>query len=94
MRINVILDRVQQKPFQPFTLYLADGRSFEIRHRETLALLKTAVYLMLVEEQRMIVIDPLLIITMEWNNAEGVSLPSSMKPRQREFDDDDQQSED
>ena len=94
MRINIILERVQQKPFQPFTLYLADGRSFEVRHRETLALLKTAVYFMLVEEQRMIVIDPLLVVTMEWSNAEGSSLPSSMKPRQREFDGEDQESED
>jgi len=34
VRPKDILDLIQQRPFEPFRLYLSDGAVFEVRHRE------------------------------------------------------------
>jgi hypothetical protein len=34
MRMNEIRELLRAEPFQPFTLFVTDGRTFEIRHPE------------------------------------------------------------
>ena len=37
MTIEQLRNLHQARPFQPFTIHLADGRSFEVRHSEFLS---------------------------------------------------------
>jgi hypothetical protein len=43
MRMEEIRQLMRQAPFQPFTLYVTDGRSFEIRHPDFVILLPSSV---------------------------------------------------
>jgi len=92
MRVDVIRERLQLNPFRPFTIRITDGRSFAIRHREMVSLLRTAIYLVVIDEHRMIIIDPLMVVTIEYDDAESMTLPASYKPRPRD-DSYDQESE-
>jgi hypothetical protein len=40
MTSNVIRDLIRAAPFQPFTLHVADGKSFRIEHPECVAVLQ------------------------------------------------------
>jgi hypothetical protein len=48
MNSEVIRQLVLRRPFEPFTVHLSEGESYEVRHPETVAL----------GRQRIVVVDP------------------------------------
>jgi hypothetical protein len=48
MNSKVIRQLVLRRPFEPFTVHLSEGESYEVRHPETVAL----------GRQRIVVVDP------------------------------------
>ncbi len=48
MNSDVIRQLVLRRPFEPFTVHLSEGETYEVRHPETVALGK----------QRIVVVDP------------------------------------
>jgi hypothetical protein len=43
MRLEEVRELLRKEPFQPFTLFVTDGRSFEIRHPEFVILSPSSV---------------------------------------------------
>jgi hypothetical protein len=63
--------RLQQRPFQPFTLFLTDGSHYEVRHPELILLGRRSMILGITSEpnqklyERAIDIDLLHVVRME-----------------------------
>jgi hypothetical protein len=54
-----------QKPFEPFRLLVADGRSYEVRHPERLASLRTGRMISVATDEGFVILDLLLITGLE-----------------------------
>jgi hypothetical protein len=54
-----------QKPFEPFRLLVADGRSYEVRHPERLASLRTGRMISVATDDGFVILDLLLITGLE-----------------------------
>jgi hypothetical protein len=50
-----------QRPFEPFRLLVADGRSYEVRHPERLASLRTGRMISVATDDGFVILDLLLI---------------------------------
>jgi hypothetical protein len=70
MDLGSLQNAIQRRPFQPFDICLADGRSIGIRHPEALAIGNRVAIAMIPEESsdKWIVIEPLLIVTLEFDH--------------------------
>lgn len=75
--------RLQQRPFQPFTLHLTDGSRYEVRHPKMILLGRRSMILGLTSEpdqklyERAIDIDLLHVVRMEPSAAQT---PSNGEP--------------
>jgi hypothetical protein len=54
-----------QRPFEPFRLMTADGRSYEVRHPERLASLRTGRMISVATDEGFVILDLLLITALE-----------------------------
>ena len=54
-----------RQPFEPFSIRLADGRSVEVRHPETLAVGQRRAVL-IQPDDTCLWLEPLLIVSIEW----------------------------
>jgi len=55
----------RQRPFEPFRLLVADGRSYEVRHPERMASLRTGRMISVATDQGFVILDMLLITGLE-----------------------------
>jgi hypothetical protein len=54
-----------QRPFEPFRLLVADGRSYEVRHPERLASLRSGRMISVATDEGFVILDLLLITGLE-----------------------------
>jgi len=69
MTSKQITDAIRAEPFQPFTMHLADGRKFSVKHPEFVAHApngRTVIWLS--EKEDMEVIDVLMITSLSSKN--------------------------
>lgn len=64
MDLNTLREALREKPFKPFTLHLADGRTETIGHPEFVAVGKRVVAVVR-EDDSVTTIEPLLIVSLE-----------------------------
>ena len=55
----------KQRPFEPFRLLIADGRSYDVRHPERLASLRTGRMISVATDEGFVILDTLLITGLE-----------------------------
>jgi hypothetical protein len=63
--VQNIRNALHQQPFKPFVLRLADGRRFPIPHPDFVAVSKRAVAVIDSTDGSAIILEPLLIISLE-----------------------------
>jgi hypothetical protein len=66
MDLPGVLEALRRKPFQPFSMRLADGRSLPITHPEAVAVGKRRVIVVRPDDS-WAVIEPLLIVSLDYN---------------------------
>lgn len=65
MDSKVLNAALQQRPFQPFTIRLVDGREDPIRHPEFVAALPRTIVVIHPDTEAVTVLEPGLIISLE-----------------------------
>jgi hypothetical protein len=60
-----IRDPLQKRPFEPFVIQLADGRSLPVRHPEFVAVHPRRV-IVIAEDSGWSVVEPLLIVSLDY----------------------------
>jgi hypothetical protein len=55
----------KQRPFEPFRLLVADGRSYDVRHPERLASLRTGRMVSVATDDGFVILDLLLVTGLE-----------------------------
>ena len=55
----------KQRPFESFRLLVADGRSYEVRHPERLASLRTGRMISVATDEGFVILDLLLVTGLE-----------------------------
>jgi hypothetical protein len=78
MDLNSIRSALQEKPFRPLDLCLADGRRVPIAHPEFVAM-NNRVVIVLDEDSYSTTIEPLLIVSVEPRRDSSKSNGSSRK---------------
>jgi hypothetical protein len=59
-----IREALRRKPFQPFSLRLADGRSLPVRHPEFVAVGRRRI-IVIADDDSWSVIEPLLVVSLD-----------------------------
>jgi hypothetical protein len=65
MELGGLREALLQRPFEPFAIRLADGRSVEVRHPEFLAVGKRRAIL-IQEDDSCLWLEPLLVVSIDW----------------------------
>jgi hypothetical protein len=55
----------KQRPFEPFRLLVADGRSYEVRHPERLASIRSGRMISVATDEGFVILDLLLVAGLE-----------------------------
>jgi len=55
----------KQRPFEPFRLLVADGRSYDVRHPERLASLRSGRMVSVATDEGFVILDLLLVTGLE-----------------------------
>lgn len=71
MDTESIKTAILQRPFQPFTLRMNDGREFHVRHPEYVAVSKRVVVVVNHQTQAAIQLEPLLIASMDFGETKS-----------------------
>jgi len=66
MYLQGVRDALYKKPFKPFTISLADGRSFFVPHPEMVAVGKRRI-IVVEPDDSWSEIEPLLIVSLDYN---------------------------
>jgi len=79
MDIGGIREAMRQQPFVPFQLRLADGRAVLVRHPEFIAISPNNRRIVVFPhpEDAMMIIEPLLIVSMDFVPTTGAAPPGS-----------------
>lgn len=85
LKITPILEAIRAEPFRPFCLYTADGRSYEVRHREFISRSPTgSVVVVHDEDDGYTGIDVLMVTAIEHlPSGNGKTKPGTKAPRKR-----------
>jgi hypothetical protein len=65
MDLNGLREAVLRRPFKPFVIRLADGRSVQVNHPEFVAV-GTRRAMVIQEDESCLWLEPLLIVSLEW----------------------------
>jgi hypothetical protein len=65
MTIQELDLRHKQRPFEPFRLLVADGRTYDVRHLERLASLRTGRMVSVATDDGFVILDLLLVTGLE-----------------------------
>jgi hypothetical protein len=82
MDLRGLREALLQRPFEPFAIRLADGRSVEVRHPELLAVGKRRAVL-IQEDDSCLWIEPLLVVSIDWPAGRAKSKGGNGTPRKR-----------
>jgi hypothetical protein len=66
MDLEGVREALLKRPFEPFSIRLADGRSLAIRHPEMVAVGKRRI-IVVAPDDSWSVIEPLLIVSLDYN---------------------------
>jgi hypothetical protein len=66
MHVELVRDVLHRVPFQEFTLRLADGRSFLVRHPDFIAVGRRHIIVVNAQDDSVLWIEPLLIVSIEY----------------------------
>jgi hypothetical protein len=66
MDIKGIREAMHREPFQPFRICLADGRELAVPHPDFVALVGERRVIVVREDETWAVIEPLLIVSLEY----------------------------
>jgi hypothetical protein len=78
MQIDAIREALHKQPFQPFTLRLAGGRALWVPHRDFVAILgRTAVVASPQLDDSYSIVEPLLIVSIEYDTPQPASGPNT-----------------
>jgi hypothetical protein len=69
----------KQRPFEPFRLMVADGRTYDVRHPERLASLRSGRMISVATDEGFVILDLLLITGLE----KPIPRSNSKMPRRR-----------
>ena len=75
MRENLIKEKLYAVPFVPFTMQLTDGRRLPVRHPELMSIGRHSINLVSLDEDLFLIIDPMLVISLEFTNGSKLGLP-------------------
>ena len=70
MDLAGLREALRREPFEPFTIRLADGRSLLVRYPEFVAV-GTRRAIVIAEDDSWSVVEPLLIVSLDYNGAGG-----------------------
>ena len=70
MNLQGIRDALQHRPFEPFVIRLADGRSLDVRHPEMVAVGKRRV-IVVQPDDSWSVLEPLMVVSLDHNGKKG-----------------------
>jgi hypothetical protein len=70
MDLQGIVEALRRKPFEPFSMRLADGRSLSVTHPESVAV-GTRRVIVVNRDDSWTVIEPLLIVSLDYDGAQG-----------------------
>jgi virulence-associated protein VagC len=71
MDLEGIREALLKRPFQPFSIRLADGRSLAVRHPEMVAVGKRRIVVVQPDDSTLF-IEPLLIVSLDFNGEQSV----------------------
>jgi hypothetical protein len=80
MDIKVLLEELHREPFRPFRLRLADGRELFVPHRDFVAVSPRRVVVIDSHDESMSIIEPLLIVSIEFYTKPAPSANGPAKP--------------
>jgi len=66
MDLEGVREALLRRPFEPFSIRLADGRSLAVRHPEMVAVGKRRIVVVLPDDSSLF-IEPLLIVSLDFN---------------------------
>jgi len=66
MDLEGVREALLKRPFEPFDIRLADGRSLSVRHPEMVAVGKRRI-IVVEPDDSWLVIEPLLIVSLDYN---------------------------
>jgi hypothetical protein len=66
MDLEGVREALLKRPFEPFNIRLADGRSLAVRHPETVAVGKRRI-IVVEPDDSWLVIEPRLIVSLDYN---------------------------
>jgi len=70
MDLQGIVEALRRRPFEPFRMRLADGRSLSVTHPESVAV-GTQRVIVVKPDDSWAVIEPLLIVSLDYNGTRG-----------------------
>jgi hypothetical protein len=82
MNLSSIRDPIKREPFQEFDLHLADGRIVPVKHPEFVAM-TTRVVVVAGEDHSVEILEPLVIVSLEYRQRGARGIGSSKKGRPR-----------
>jgi len=68
MDLAGIREALQHRPFEPFSMRLADGRSLAVRHPEMVAVGKRRI-IVVQPDDSWSVVEPLMVVSLDYNGS-------------------------
>ena len=82
MDLAGLREALLQRPFEPFSIRLADGRSLAVRHPELLAVGKRRAIL-IQDDDSCLWLEPLLVVSIDWPSGAGKGKGGNGTPKKR-----------
>ena len=82
MDLNGLREALLRRPFEPFAIRLADGRSVGVSHPEVLAVGQRRAVL-IQEDDSCLWIEPLLVVSIDWPGGESKPKGGNGTPKKR-----------
>ena len=70
MDLQGIREALQRRPFEPFAMRLADGRSLNVRHPEMVAVGRRRI-IVVQPDDSWSVVEPLMVVSLDYNGDES-----------------------
>jgi hypothetical protein len=67
MDLNGIREALQRRPFEPFTMKLADGRGLAVTHPEVVAVGARRL-IVVAQDDSWSVVEPLMVVSLDYNS--------------------------
>lgn len=71
MIVEILKERMEHEPFQPFTVVTSAGKSYEVRNPQLAVLLKSSVWIAIPNSDRMVQVPYLHVAAVESGDGNG-----------------------